>query len=374
MSKPSDQAISDAAKEAYQQEIDGFKSKAKYNVAWDRMENWLAKQGCEKLNEDWAIAYVNHLSKSQAGKTVKSTVAMLVKMGRTHGYEFSQWKRMKDIVNSKARKHEPKKRQTLTLEEIERFCAHPSTRLCEKLATLILWYTELRPHEWRQLTVDMFFMKPDLLTIEVPTAICKTSGGSFAIAKHENPSLCLLSTWQKYLSLWKEIKDPKHLWLLTKDEQLRNQPLGKNWLNDVLCDHVKTCLELSWTPTPYTFKHSGATHLAMKGATDVQLMGHLRHKTITASKAYIQQTDETKITVTSMLGKGKEAPKNEEVKSPTLEKKLPNDATVQFTNCTFNNCSINDGRKRRASALTNFLNARKKAASQPVTEQEFEAF
>lgn len=285
-------------------------------------------------SEEIVLEWLTNESKTKAPTTLWSQLSLLCKyleiednclISRTNANKY-----LKVLELS----HKKKQAPAFTYEELNTYLiSHPNTgeNLVNKLFVLFSYYGALRTSEAASLSFDsVTVVEEGIMLFIIRKKTDKAGiGETKLIPKNDNKLLCPVAIFDVYKQ---SVPQHERLWVKydKKLEKFVRMPIGRNTLAKI-ASQVALFLKKNNAEmfTGHSFRVSSATVLADAGISTINLKRHAGWKSDSVAEGYIRNSKKQKVETASLLS------------NKTNIKEESSTVAVNFTNCVFNQCSIN---------------------------------
>ena len=291
-SDSTDCEISEGAADAMGQLLPN-KSRAAYEKAFKRFEDWCQKKNVKEVSEKVILAYLNVELKGLKPSTLWSQFSMIKACLKTHrNVNVSHYQNVVSFLKRKMDGYSAKKSKILDKDEIYRYLkeAEDKTFLGTKVVMIVGVFGACRREELCTLSVDNIEDLGSSIRIYLPETKTKHPR-EFLVTRGSWPDLDLLKMFREYANLRPADMTTKRFFLTLRNGKCIKSPMGINTIG-AMPKNIATFLKLP-NPELYTghcFRRSSASLLANNGARMENIKRHGRWKSSVTAEGYIESS------------------------------------------------------------------------------------
>ena len=318
------------------------KSKALYDLAYEKFEKWLEEKKIKHINEKVLLAYFEG-RKTQKASTLWTLYSMLrSELSLKKNIDITKYTSLYAFLKRQSEGYHAKKSNIFSKKNVHQFIteAEDRTFLMAKVALIIGIGGACRKAELTFLRVGDVSDEDSHFVVKIPNTKTKVTR-EFVITEGNIEGQNFLDLIRKYIAL--RPRNVKHDRFFVKytNGTCGVQPVGINTVGSL----PKAIAQFLKLPNPalftgHCFRRSSATLLADSGADILKLKQHGGWKSSTVAEGYVEHSIENKKRIaTDILGESSSSTSSvmhHEIQSTSMNSKS---AGVNLTNCS--HCVIN---------------------------------
>lgn len=318
------------------------RSKARYDLAYEKFGKWLEDKKIKRINEKVLLAYFEG-RKNQKVSTLWTLYSMLrSELTLKKNIDIAQYTSLHAFLKRQSQGYRAKKSNILTKENVSRFMteAEDETYLMTKVALIVGIAGACRKSELTFLRVGDILDEVSHFVTTIPNTKTKVTR-EFVITQGNIEGQNFLDLIRKYISLRPQNVKHDRFFLKYNNGKCGAQPVGINTIGNL----PKSIAQFLKLPNPFLFtghcfRRSSATFLADSGADILKVKRHGGWKSNTVAEGYVENSIENKKRIaTDILGESSSNASSvlhNEIRAAAMNS---TSAGINLTNCS--HCVIN---------------------------------